>query len=179
MHFRTKRGTVDKAFAKLRFGGDALLSLVVQRLADVPTKEGAAACYRILRVLLKKCVVKAPEDGKFLRLVVTMGTEGSDPTPEQRRRALVRALVSDDERWLADGAKLVEALRVFFEKGSRECYMVLLGDAARMKRLTKEQVGRVLERVMAKKDERAFERVMSGIEWERVPCIGLLRMMPS
>ena len=128
-------------------------------------------------MLLKKCEVKAPEDGFFFRMVARMGAEGSDPPPEQRRRALVRAFVGDDERWLADGAKFVEALRVFFEVGSRECYMVLLGDAARMRRLTKEQVGRLLERVMAKKDEQAFERAMGRIDGKGVLCIALPRMM--
>ena len=34
-HSRTKGGTVDKAFAKLRFGGETLLALVVQRLGEV------------------------------------------------------------------------------------------------------------------------------------------------
>ena len=53
-HSRTKRGTVDRAFAKLRFGGETLLALVVKRLGEVDTKDEAAACYRILRVLLKE-----------------------------------------------------------------------------------------------------------------------------
>ena len=176
-HSRTKRGTVDRAFAKLRFGGESLLALVVQRLGEVGEKEEAAACYRILRVLLKRCGVKAPEDAEFLGRVATMGREGSDPTPEARRRALVRALVADDEEWLAGGERLVEGLRVFMERGSRECYLALLGDARRMRRLSKEQVGRVLERVMARKDEQAFAKVMRWIDGKRVPCIGLLRMM--
>ena len=46
------------------------------------------------------------------------------------------------------------------DRGSRECYMALLGDARRMKLLSKEQVGRVLERVMARKDEQAFAKVI-------------------
>ena len=40
-HSRTKRGTVDRAFAKLRFGGETLLALVVQRLGEVGEKEEA------------------------------------------------------------------------------------------------------------------------------------------
>ena len=95
---------MDRAFAKLRFEGETLLALVVQRLGEVETKDEAAACYCILRVLLKKCGVKA-EDAAFLERVATMGREGSDPTPEARRRALVRALVADDEEWLAEGAR--------------------------------------------------------------------------
>ena len=66
---------------------------------------------------------------------------------------------------------------MFFERGSSECYMALLGNAVRMKRLSKEQVGRVLERVMARRDEQAFAKVMGGIDSKRVPCIALLRMM--
>ena len=151
----------------------------MQRLGEVDTKDEAAACYSILRVprLLKKCLVKAPEDAEFLGQVATMGREGSDPTPEARRRALVLALVADDEEWLAEGARLGEGLWVFFERGSSECYMALLGNAVRMKRLSKEQVGRVLERVMARRDEQAFAKVMGGIDSKRVPCIALLRMM--
>ena len=76
----------------------------MQRLGEVETKDEAAACYCILRVLRKKCGVKA-EDAAFFERVATMGREGSAPTPAARRRALVRALAADDEEWLAEGAQ--------------------------------------------------------------------------